>query len=324
MPAMNETVAAIIANASEAQPYVIATPIPTPTPLPPGIVTTWMDWSPIPTTIPAFHVPLWAMFMILSLAAIVLVFVKWNDMSKILDPIKPWYIKAREIKVGKTQVLRITRIGNFIPDVMDIFDNVLGYDESEVNINQWRLRSPNGIIRIGGIAAPILSEDFDQNRDPVVEMAICHASDLLDMHLDEFREQLTDRYNELKRAKIYSGPNPADMIRPIHSYNDYIGKTTTSSTAINESSGHSLLQWVFQEGIAIDSYIPFNQSKPRQFWPGGNNTSAFLGGENNRIVEVDMMRPDTGQKSFLEQWGGLLVGIIMFLVAIIGIVVIPV
>ena len=135
---------------------------------------------------------------------------------------------------------------------------------------------------------------------------------------------LTKRYNELKAAGIYDGQNPADVIRPIHSYNDYIGKSSNNGVASDANSGHKLLQWIFPEAIPINSYIPFNQSKSRQFWPGGNNTSAFLGGENNRIVEIDMVKPDAGNKGFLEKWGGLMIGIVIFIAAIIGIVVIPI
>ena len=305
---MNETILAIINGSA---PQVIATPVPTQTPLPVGVATSALDWSPIP--IPPFNIPIWAIFAFLSFAALVLIFLKWNDQSADLDSIKVWYMKMAELKAGKMQVIRLTRAGNFIPDCMDIFDNVLAYGDSSENLNQWKMRSSNGIIRIGGISAALLSEDFDQNRDPPVEMAICRASRLLDENMDNFRRALTERYNELVTSKIYDGENPAKLIRPIHSYNDYIGKASDKDASKHEQSGHSLFQWIFPTGIPIHSYTPFNQIESRKFWPAGNSTSAFFGGENQRIVEEKLVKPTDKQRGFLEQWGGIMAACLVFL-----------
>lgn len=304
---MNESIMAIINGSA---PEVIATPIPTQTPIPKGIAYTALDWSPIP--IVPFNIPVWAIFAFMSFAALVLIYFKWNDQSSNLDSVKVWYMKAAELKAGKMQVLRLTRGGNFIPDCMDIFDNILAYGDSDLNINQWKMRSSHGIIRIGGISAAILSEDFDQNRDPPTEMAICRASSLIDEHMDEFRTALTERYNQLVKAGIYEGENPAKLVRPIHSYNDYIGKATDKDAAREANSGHALFQWIFPEGIPIKSYIPFNQTEARKFWPAGNSTSAFFGGENMRIVEEKLVKPADKVRGFLEQWGGVMIAGLVF------------
>ena len=308
MPEMNATIAAIINGST---PQVIATPVPTQTPIPAGIATSALDWSPIP--IPPFNIPIWAIFAFLSFAALVLIFLKWNDQSADLDSVKVWYLKMAELKAGKMQVIRLTRAGNFIPDCMDIFDNVLSYGDGSENLNQWKMRSSSGIVRIGGISAALLSEDFDQNRDPPVEMAICRASKLLDENMDSFRRALTERYNELVSSKIYDGINPAKLIRPIHSYNDYIGKATDKDAAKDAQSGHFLFQWIFPDGIPIHSYTPFNQTESRKFWPAGNSTSAFFGGENQRIVEDKLVKPTDKQRGFLEQWGGIMAACLVFL-----------
>ena len=315
---VNETIAAII-NGS--QPEVIATVIPTQTPIPAGIATSVFDWAPIP--IPPFNIPIWVVFVLLSFAALILIFFKWNDQSSNLDPIKVWYIKMAELKAGKMQVIRLTRAGNFIPDCMDIFDNVLAYGDGSENLNQWKLRSSAGIMRIGGIAAALLSEDFDQNRDPPTEMAITRASHLLDEYMDEFRSALTQRYAELKAAKIYEGENPANLVRPIHSYNDFIGKATDKDSPKDERSGHTLFKWIFPEGIPIKSYTPFDQIESRKFWPDGNNTSAFFGGENQRIVEEKFIKPNDNKRGFLDKWGGLIVSSMIFFGCLLAGAVIP-
>jgi len=315
---LNPEIAAIINNT---KPEVLATVAPTQTPLPHGIAASALDWAPIPVV--PFNIPLWAIFAFFSFAALLLIYFKWNDQSGNLDSIKVWYVKAAELKAGKMQVLRLTRAGSFIPDCMDIFDNILSYGDGEENINQWKMRSADGIIRVGGIGAAILSEDFDQNRDPPVEMAICRASRLLDEHMDEIRISLTERYKQLVKAGIYNGENPADIVRPIHSYNDYIGKASDNDAAHADRSGHTLLQWIFPEGIPLQSYTPFNQIEARKFWPSGNNTSAFLGGENQRIVEEKLVKPSDKQRGFLEQWGGVAIAGLIFLGCLIAGAAIP-
>lgn len=316
---MNQSIVEIINGTAPIQADV--TPIPTPTPIPPGIATSALDWAPIP--IAPFNIPLWAIMALLSLGALIVVYFKWADQSGDLDSIKIWYVKAAELAAGKMQVLRLSRGGNFIPDCLDIFDNILSYGDSEDNINQWKLRSALGIIRIGGISAALLSEDFDQNRDPPTEMAICRASSLLDENIDRFRKELTDRYNQLVRDKIYDGENPANLIRPVHSYNDYIGKGNDKSAPDDRRSGHAIFQWIFPEGIPIASYIPFNQIESRKFWPSGNSTSAFLGGENKRIVEEKLVKPVDKQRGFLEKWGGMMIAGLIFLGCVIGGAAIP-
>ena len=304
---MSPEIAAIVNNT---KPEVLATIAPTQTPIPHGIATSALDWSPVP--IPPFNIPIWAIIAFFSFAALVLIYLKWNDQSGDLDSIKVWYIKIAELKAGKMQIIRLTRAGNFIPDCMDIFDNILSYGDGNENINQWKMRSAAGIVRVGGISAALLSEDFDQNRDPPTEMAICRASRLLDENMDEIRRALTNRYNELIHARIYDGVNPATLVRPIHSYNDYIGKSSDKDAAREERSGHALFQWIFPDGIPIHSYTPFNQIESRKFWPAGNSTSAFFGGENQRIVEEKLVKPSDKQRGFLEQWGGVMLAAMIF------------
>lgn len=315
MPEFNATVAAIINNATHAAQsatYIPATPTPIPTP---PLPTTALDWAPVP--IAPFNLPLWFIFAIFSIGVLIMVYCKWADQSADLNSIKVWYLKAKELALGKMQVIRLSRAGNFIPDCLNVFDNILSYGDSEENINQWRLRSSQGIIRIGGIAAPLLSEDLDQNRDPVVEEALCVASEDLDNKMDEFRKALTERFRKLVADGIYDGENPAKFVKPIHTYNDYIGKADDKSAAKRDESGRSLFQWMYPEGIWINSYIPFNQNKSRKFWPGGNNTSAFLGGENLRIVEEKLVKPKVANTGFLERWGGLLICAGVFAICII-------
>lgn len=313
---VNATVQEIIANTQPIQ--ITASPIPTP--IPAGLVTTALDWQPIPV----FGVPFWAVLVILSLAALVVVFFNWKDKSADLDAIKPWFIKIKELAVGKIQVIRLSRAGNFIPDCLDIFDNVISYGDSEENINQWRLKSPQGILRIGGISAPILSEDSDQNRDIITEIAICHATSKLNAEIEDLRIELNARHKKLVATGEYpaNAANPANLIRPIQNGMDYIGQKNEESDPDYEKSGRMVLQLLNPEYIAIPSYNQFNQNQFRKFWFVGC-TSAFYGGENLRIVDDEYVKHTDQPRGFFEQYGAMLIGAMIFLGCIIGGAVIP-
>ncbi|MCK9591383.1 MAG: hypothetical protein M0Q91_05170 [Methanoregula sp.] len=315
---INETVQAIINHTAPIKLQVT----PMPTPLPAGVTTTALDWAPIP--LPPFNIPIWAILGVLSFAALVIVILHWYDMSGNLDAIKPWFIKAKEIKLGKMQVVRLSRAGNFIPDCLNIFDNILSYGESDENINQWHLNSPLGIVRVGGIMAAIVSEDWDQNRDIVTEIAICEAADNLNTNIEALRAELSERHKKLIVQGVYpaDAPNPATLIRPIQSGLDYLGKADENSKEKPEVSGRRVLQLLYPEGIRIRAFNLYAQSKFRKFWFRGN-TSALFGGENIRRVEDEFVKKSDVQPGFFQRYGAMLIGAMVFLGCIIAGAAIP-
>ena len=312
----NATIQAIINGTAPVQIAVTAAP----TPLPAGMATTALDWQPDPV----FGVSLWAILFVLSLAALAIVWFHWADKSGDLDAIKPWFIKLKEIKIGKKQVLRLSRAGDFIPDVLDIFDNVLSYGDSEENINMWHLNSPQGLIRIGGVAAPIISEDNDQNRDIVTEIAICHAAEYLDSNIEKLRIVLNERFKKLVDIGAYpaDAENPANLIRPINDGDDYIGQYDEDHAPDYQKSGRFVLQLLNPEGIRIDAFNQYNQNKIRKYWFRGK-TSAFYGGENIRKVEDKYVKKEENPQSAWAKYGALLIAAMIFLGCMIGGAVIP-
>ena len=312
----NATIAAIINGTAPVQIAVTAAP----TPLPAGMATTVLDWQPIPV----FGVSLWAILFILSIAAIVIVWFHWADKSGDLDAIKPWFIKIKEIKLGKMQVLRLSRAGNFIPDCLDIFDNVLTYGGSEENINMWVLNSPMGMVRIGGITAPIISEDNYVNRDIPVEIAICKATEFLAKNIDDLKIHLDKRFKELIEMGLYpkDAPNPANLVKPINNGLDYIGKPSEDTPADYEKSGRRLLELIYPEAIPIDAFSQFNQNKFRKFWLKGRS-SAIFGGINIRRVDEEFIKKEEKPQGFFAKYGALLIAAMIFLGCMIGGAVIP-
>lgn len=303
---LNATLQAIANNATPIQ-YSVT---PMPTPIPANMATTILDWQPVPV----FGVTLWAIIALLSLAALVIVYFHWSDKSADLDVIKSWFIKAKEIKLGKMQVLRLSRAGNFIPDCLDIFDNVLSYGDSEENINQWHLNSPQGIIKIGGISAPIISEEWDQNRDIATEIAITTATEHLNSNIDTFKILLKERFEYLVSKGIYpeDAPSPADLVMPINNGLDYAGKREENDLANYEKSGRRLLELIYPEGIRMDAHSQWNHNRFRKFWLKGNS-SAFHGGDNLRRVEDEFVKRSEKQPGFFEKYGGMIIGAIIAL-----------
>ncbi len=313
---LNATVQAIINNATPVQITVTSVP----TPLPTGIATTALDWQPIPV----FGIPLWAIISLLSFAALVIVIMHWQDKSGDLDAIKPWFIKMKELALGKMQVIRLSRAGNFIPDCLNIFDNILSYGDSEENINQWLLNSPQGVVRIGGITAALISEDLHHNRDLVVEIAICHAAENLNENIEDLRMQLNKRHKDLVSTGEYpeDAENPANLIQPIQNGLDYIGQKDEDKDPVDEISGRRVLQLLYPEGIHIPAFNLFNQNRFRKFWFKGN-TSASFGGENLRIVDDEYVKKNDKPQGFFQRYGAMLIAALVFLGCIIGGAVIP-
>jgi hypothetical protein len=313
---LNETLQAIINGTAPVKIQVTAAP----TPIPAGIATTALDWQPIPV----FGVSLWAILILLSLAALVIVWFHWADKSGDLDAIKPWFIKLKELKLGKKQVVRLSRAGDFIPDVLDIFDNVLSYGDSEENINMWHLNSPQGIIKIGGISAAVISEDNNENRDIVTEIAICHAAEYLNENIEDLRIELNNRFKELVAEGAYpeDAPNPANLVRPINNGDDYIGQYDEDQAPDYQRSGRFHLQLLFPEGIRIDAIDQYNQNKMRKYWFRGK-TSAFYGGTNIRAVEDKYVKKQDKPDGFFARYGALMIAAVIFLGCMVGGIAIP-
>jgi hypothetical protein len=319
MPAnatLNATLQAIVNGSAPVQVQVTVGP----TPIPAGMATTALDWQPIPV----FGVTLWAILFLLSFAALVIVWFHWADKSGDLDAIKPWFIKMKEIKLGKMQVLRLSRAGNFIPDCLDIFDNVLSYGDSEENINMWYLNTPMGMIKIGGISAPIISEDNNLNRDIVTEIALCQATDFLAKNIDALKIQLSERHKKLVELGLYpkDAMSPVDLVKPINNGLDYIGKPDENQPADYGMSGRRLLELIFPNGLPIDAISQFNQNRFRKFWFKGR-TSAFYGGTNIRRVDDEFVKKDEKPQGFFAKYGALLIAAMVFLGCMIGGAVIP-
>jgi len=315
---VNSTIQQIIAHVTPVQLPVT----PMPTPLPAGVTTTALDWAPIPLA--PFNIPIWVILGFLSFAALIIIVFHWYDMSGNLDAIKPWFIKAKEIKLGKMQAVRLSRAGNFIPDCLDIFDNILSYGESEENINQWILNSPQGIIRIGSISAAIVSEDWDKTRDIVTEIAVCYAAEKLNKDIEQLRKELSDKHKQLIEQGVYpkTAQNPAELIKPILSAMDYIGKPDETSAQKFEISGRYILQLLYPEGIRIPAFNLYAQNKFRKFWLRGN-TSALFGGENLRRVEDEFVKKTDKQPGFFQKYGAMLIGALVFMGCVIAGAAIP-
>lgn len=317
---MNTTLNATLQSIANHTAPIEITVTPAPTPMPGNFATTALDWQPIPV----FGIPFWAVLALLSFAVFVLVIIHWHDKSSDINAIKPWFIKAKEIAVGKMQVVRLSRAGNFIPDCLSIFDNVLSYGDSEENINQWHLNSPRGILRIGGIQAAVVSEDWDQNRDIVTEIAICYAADNIENNMDDLRRRLKERHARLVKDGLYpeDAEDPSELVRPIHNGLDYIGQTDEGEATNYKISGRRVLQLLYPDGVRIPAFNQYNQNKFRKFWLRGD-TSAFFGGQNIRRVEDEFVKRTDQQPGFFQKYGAMMLAALVFLGCIIGGIAVP-
>jgi hypothetical protein len=115
-------------------------------------------------------------------------------------------------------------------------------------------------IQVGGYKALVVSEDFDQTRDIIGEIALCHVCDEFNDNQVKLRENLEKR---VQKGTLIEKPRTVD---PILNYRDY------------EDHGRDCLIALNPDGLRIPSFNLFNPTKFRKYFPLGC-TSMFYGGE---------------------------------------------
>lgn len=232
--------------------------------LPPGQVTTILDWMPVPQ----FGFPFWVVLAIALFVTIIAVVIYWWKRSSRLNSVKGWLTSLRSMGQGDVQVWIISRIQKLTIECLRIKDNILSYPDELNNISIWHINSSMGVIRVGGNPAVVISEEYDQNRDLLTEIAICTACDKVNENITDLSEKLNGAY----KTKVESGelspksPNPAELCVPI------------TDSDVYDVTGRKLLQNIYPENIPIPSYNNFDPNRFQKYFPRGCS-AMFFGGE---------------------------------------------
>jgi len=225
--------------------------------VPAGMKIGFFDFAPLA------GIPLWLYVTIFCIFIFILVNVYWMMRMRRLASVRGWAESLKKMSQEDVQVWFISRVQKLTIECLTIKDNILSpHDQS--NIGMWHVNSPQGIIQVGGNKAVVCSEDFDQNRDFVTEIALCHACDDFNANQEQLKDDLESKYQqalvvnpELERPKV---------IKPIEDCNAY------------EIYGRQCLQVINPDGIQIPSYNIYNPNKFRKYFPRGCS-AMFFGGE---------------------------------------------
>lgn len=263
--------------------------------IPPGTsLNPIFDWAPI------MDIPIWIPISFIFILILVLPSIYWLMRISKLSSVKGWAESLRKMSQDDVQVWVISRVKKLTIECMTIKDNILS-SHDPTNIAMYHVNSDAGVVRVGGASAVVVSEDFDQNRDFLTEIALCYACDEFNMN----QEQLRNSLNEVNRKNIEKGLVPVNnkpiVVQPIEDCEAY------------EMYGRKCLQVINPEGLKIPSYSMFDPSKFRKYFPRGCS-SMWFGGE--LIHDARKLNLRRKAKSFLEVHAFL---IMSFGIAIISI-----
>jgi hypothetical protein len=251
--------------------------------LPPGLVKTIFDWQPIP----AFGFPFWIVISIFLIICTIIVFRYWWKRSARLNSVKGWLESLKKMSQFDVQVWIISRVQKLTIECLYIKDNVLS-NHDETQIGMWHVNSSMGIVRVGGNPAVVISEDYDQNRDFLTEIALCHACDYVNAKMYDLYKMLDETYKKAieKKEITEKTPNPALLCKPIDDADVY------------DRTGRDLLKNIFPDAIPVPSYNNFNPNRFRKYFPRGCS-GMFFGGE--LIRDAEKLNTNIPEKNWIER-----------------------
>jgi len=267
--------------------------------LPEGMTTTIFDWQPVPQ----FGFPFWVVIcLVLVIAFIATIWYWWSCSSK-LNSVHGWLESLRKMSQFDVQVWVISRVQRLTIECMAIKDNVISNHDTN-QIGMWHVNSSMGIVRVGGLPAVVISEDYDQNRDFITEIALCHACDYANENMDKMAKELNEAYQKaIKEKKIdQTVQNPSELCIPIEDAEVY------------DRTGRELLKNLNPAGISINPYNIFDPNRFRKYFPRGCS-AMFFGGE--LIRDADKLNANIKQMSWIEKNIPLFIALVFAAIAIL-------
>ena len=268
---------------------IVAAPISTYA-VPSGMgINAWFDWQVI------LGVPFWLFidaFLVFVLAAVM---VYWWARIRKLNAVRGWADSLKNMSVNSAQAWIISRTQTLKIICMEIEDNILSYLD-KTKIGAWHHNTREAVIRVGGVTAVIASEDYDQTRDIITEIALTDNCDQFNANQDGLKEQFKKE------------GNTAEVVKPIKSFADY------------EEFGRKALQFVHPNGLEISPYNIFNCTRFMKFVPPGRS-HVFFGGVIN--FDAKELKPPAQNESSWMKYAPLGAVIIVVLIATIAVWMVP-
>ena len=281
-------------------PSVIATP-PDLTLPGGGALNPWFD-QPAPF-VGVLGIPWWFVISCGLVLLLIIVNLFWIFKLRRMAAVKGHKEIQKKAGPDDVEVWLFGKTQKMIIECLKYSGGVASY-HSPTRISQWHLTSPMAMAHIGGYPSMIVSDDYDQSRDPVSEIAICHACEEFNRDQKwwaEFREKVAQARKTGEELPDWA---KEAIAKPIKSFTDY------------RERGNLLLKLRYPEGIPIPAYNIFNPVLFRKYFPKGRDAT-FFGGVELRKARKLMLK--IVQKGFWEKHLPIMIiaaiGIVMMIAA---------
>jgi hypothetical protein len=257
------------------------------TPLGQAAVPDWVTLNPLfdqPAPIlGALGIPWWFIIGCGVILFIILVIISWVFKFRRMAAVKGHKEIQKKAGPEDIEAWLFSKTQKMIIECLHIVGGVASYN-NPLMISKWYLTSPMAMLHIGGYPAMMISDDYDRSRDPVSEVALCHACDEFNADLKEWDTRI--RPGLEKSGQVLEGMDYHELAKPIESYSDY------------RSRGHLLLKLRYPDGIPIPAYSIFNPVKFRKYFPRGRDAT-FYGGV--QIRKARKLQTRIKEKGFWEK-----------------------
>jgi hypothetical protein len=277
---------------------VIALPIPQQIPIMPGgVLHPWFD-QPAPV-VGALGIPWWFVICCIFILGFVLTQVSWIFKFKRMAAVKGFKEIQKRSSPDEVMTWLFTKTQRTLIEALKYAGGVASY-YSPIRISKWHLTSPMSMAHVGGYPAMLVSDDYDQSRDPVSEIAITRACEELNSD-PEIWTRIRAKVEEMgdKLPAWFT----SEVMKPIESFTDY------------KERGHIILKLRYPEGIPIPAYSIFNPTKFRRYFPKGRDATFFGGVLLRKSRKLKMRVPEKG---FWEKILPIAVPLVLVIIAIIG------
>lgn len=249
-----------------------------------AIVPTGTAINPLFDWVVMVGVPFWVFVLCFLIFCMAAVWVYWIARINKLSAVKGWKESLQKMSPNDVQVWLITRTLNLIIGCMEIEDNVLSYHD-KTKLGMWHHNTRESVIRVGGNPAVVVSEDFDQTRDFISEIALTDNSDEFNANQETLKKEMPD----------------SKVISPINDYADY------------ETHGRKALQMVHPDGLPMKSYNLFNNLRFLKYFPKGCS-HMFFGTE--LAFDARLLKPVKKDQGFLAKHALLIIVVIVIVAAL--------
>ena len=231
-------------------------------------INPFFDWSPF------LGLPIWLFTTILCILFLLWVILSWVFKLRRMRAVRGYVEAADKGTQEDMQVWVFGKTKKLTIECLKYWGSLIHYPKN-VKITKWRHASIMATMTIGGVPAVAVSDDYDQTRDMVSEIALCEAGETFNNNIDNLSKWVKE--NNLQNI----------IVRPIKSFSDY------------ERFGRELLEMVYPNGPPIKSYSIFDHTTFRKYFPKGRDGD-LSGGIFLR--KARKLKPKTKDPGFLDKY----------------------